>query len=143
MMRFTMAAALLLISIGVSNARDLIHCEDVRCVETRHTEVPATSGGGRPHGCPHAWCGCWLGIKLGLTDRSLWLARNWARVGRGISHPQEGAIVVMSRGSKGGHVGIIQDVADNGDLVVLSGNHNNRVGVGTYPRKRVIAYRLI
>jgi hypothetical protein len=36
--------------------------------------------GGRPAGCPHAVCGCGLAKYLGLNDRRLWLAWNWARL---------------------------------------------------------------
>lgn len=35
--------------------------------------------GGRPSGCPHAYCGCGLARYLGLTDRALNLAWEWAR----------------------------------------------------------------
>jgi hypothetical protein len=35
--------------------------------------------GGRPAGCPHAYCGCGLRKFLGLDDASLNLAWNWAR----------------------------------------------------------------
>jgi len=36
--------------------------------------------GGRPHGCPHAYCGCGLARYLGKTDKRLNLAWNWARM---------------------------------------------------------------
>ena len=36
--------------------------------------------GGRPAGCPHAYCGCGLRKYLGLTDKRLNLAWNWARL---------------------------------------------------------------
>jgi hypothetical protein len=36
--------------------------------------------GGRPAGCPHAFCGCGLARFLGLEDRRLWLAANWPRL---------------------------------------------------------------
>jgi hypothetical protein len=35
--------------------------------------------GGRPAGCPHDYCGCGLRIHLGLSDKRLNLAWNWAR----------------------------------------------------------------
>src|SRR5689334_11321431 len=35
--------------------------------------------GGRPAGCPHAYCGCGLRKYLGLSDVRLNLAANWAR----------------------------------------------------------------
>lgn len=36
--------------------------------------------GGRPAGCPHAYCGCGLRKYLGLNDERLNLAWNWARL---------------------------------------------------------------
>lgn len=36
--------------------------------------------GGRPSGCPHAYCGCGLRKYLGLSDVRLNLAWNWARL---------------------------------------------------------------
>lgn len=93
--------------------------------------------GGRPAGCPaRAWCGCWLSAHLGLHRRDLWLARNWARVGRP-SSPQAGAIVVWRR-----HVGKITAV--NGDMIrVLSGNDGRRVRDRWRSARGVIAYRAL
>ena len=106
-------------------------------------QVATHEGAGRPVGCPRAWCGCWLGLKLGMTDRSLWLARNWAKIGRPAGGPVPGAIVVLSRGKRGGHVGIVRGVDADGSIIILSGNHNRVVGVGAYSPSRVIAYRMI
>lgn len=39
----------------------------------------ATVIGGRPAGCPHRYCGCGLRKYLGIEDKSLDLAWNWAR----------------------------------------------------------------
>lgn len=36
--------------------------------------------GGRPSGCPRAYCGCALARYLGLKDRRLWKAWNWAQL---------------------------------------------------------------
>jgi hypothetical protein len=46
----------------------------------------------------------------------------------------------MSRGRRGGHVGVVSGVTSNGDPIIISGNHNKRVGEATYPRARVIAF---
>lgn len=55
--------------------------------------------GGRPAGCPRAYCGCGLARFLkrlgvpGMDDRRLWLAWNWARLyPRAQAHP--GAVAV-------------------------------------------------
>ncbi len=92
--------------------------------------------GGRPAGCPaRAWCGCWLGHHLGMPRRDLWLARNWARVGRPSDGPRVGAIVVWRH-----HVGRITAV--NGvHIRVLSGNDGRAVRDRWRTTRGVIAYR--
>lgn len=51
--------------------------------------------GGRPAGCPHAYCGCGLARFLGLTDSRLNLAANWARIFPP-TRAQSGAVAVKS-----------------------------------------------
>ena len=70
---------------------------------------------------PRAWCGWWLGRHLGMLDRKLWLAANWARVGRPAHGPAVGAVVVWRH-----HVGIITGRADHG-WIVKSGNDGHAV----------------
>jgi hypothetical protein len=99
---------------------------------------PAT--GGRPSGCPPLWCGCGLALKLfGKHVRELWPARAWLKCPH-VSGPVRGSIAVLSRGRRGGHVGIVRGVDANGNPIIFSGNHNRRWGTATYPRRRVIAY---
>lgn len=78
--------------------------------------VPA----GKPHGCPAAWCGCWLMHRFGLTDKRLWQARQWARLFQRTA-AQVGAVVVWPH-----HVGVIVGGAP-GQWVILSGNDGHRV----------------
>jgi hypothetical protein len=49
--------------------------------------------GGRPAGCPHAYCGCGLARYLGLSDKRLNLAWNWARFFPH-THAHSGAVAV-------------------------------------------------
>ncbi len=49
--------------------------------------------GHRPVGCPHAYCGCGLAHYLGLHDKRLWKAWNWARLFPRTS-PHSGAAAV-------------------------------------------------
>lgn len=64
------------------------------------------------------------------------VARSWADLPKA---PKEvGRIVVLSR-SGGGHIGIISKILPNGDLIVLSGNHNHKVAEGHYSKSRIIA----
>lgn len=59
--------------------------------------------GGRPLGCPHAYCGCGLARYLGFHDRRLNLAWNWARLFPHTS-PHSGAAAVRH-----GHVMLLQE----------------------------------
>jgi hypothetical protein len=88
-------------------------------------------------GRPAAWCGWWLGQHLGMTDRKLWLARNWAYVGARAHGPQIRAIVVWRH-----HVGIITEVAGN-RIRVLSGNDGRAVRNRWRTARGVIAYRIL
>ena len=83
----------------------------------------------------NARCGWYMGRVTGHTDRSLWLAQNWARrFPRTAARP--GAVVVWSRGGSKGHVAKIVSMQGRCRAVV----HDN---AGTYSRdicRRVIAY---
>lgn len=91
------------------------------CLFFLSAPVNASDLGGPPSGCPaRKWCGCFLVKHLGLSDRSLWVARNWARVGRA-SSLHVGAIVVWRH-----HVGKVTAIEGN-RIRVLSGNDGRRV----------------
>ena len=60
--------------------------------------------------------------------------------GHRISEPEVGAIAVLTRGKRGGHVGVVSGVDEQGNPIIISGNHGQRVGEAIYPRSRVIAY---
>jgi hypothetical protein len=103
---------------------------------------PVTRGsvviGGRPSGCPpRAWCGCWLARHLGMPLRHLWLARNWASVGRPAGDPRVGAVVVWRH-----HVGRINDISGS-RIRVLSGNDGRAVRNRWRSTSGVIAYRVL
>jgi uncharacterized protein (TIGR02594 family) len=87
------------------------------------------------------WCGAFLDMVLRRTGHRGGgnLALGYARYGKRIPGPKVGAIVVLRRNG-GGHVGIVTGVDSNGNPIVISGNHNHRVAVATYPRSRVVAY---
>jgi uncharacterized protein (TIGR02594 family) len=70
------------------------------------------------------------------------MARSFANYGRRVSGPQVGAIAVMSRGRRGGHVGVVSGVDARGNPIIISGNHNHRVAEAVYPRGRIYAYVL-
>jgi uncharacterized protein (TIGR02594 family) len=68
------------------------------------------------------------------------MARSFANYGRRVSGPQVGAIAVMSRGGRGGHVGVVSGVDAKGNPIIVSGNHGRKVAEAVYPRGRVYAY---
>ena len=73
--------------------------------------------GSRPSDCPHAYCGCGLRKYLGLEDKRLNLASNWARLFPRESGPRAGLAAVRS-----GHVMYIEGSAGNGQWRVRDYN---------------------
>ena len=71
-----------------------------------------------------------------MNDRRLWLARNWASVGRAAS-AQVGAVVVWSH-----HVGIITGRSGS-QFIVKSGNDGHRVRERPRSVARAIAFRVL
>lgn len=97
----------------------------------RHQGRSVARAGGRPA----AWCGWWLGNHLGLGDRKLWLARNWASVGSNAGQPGVGVVVVWRH-----HVGIITGRSESG-WVVKSGNDGHAVRERVRSIAGAIAFR--
>jgi hypothetical protein len=92
--------------------------------------------GGRPAHCPaRRWCGCYMAVHLGIQSRSLWVARNWARVGHPAGGPGAGVVAVWRH-----HVGLIKAV-DGNRILVLSGNDGQAVRERWRTTTGVIAYR--
>jgi len=89
------------------------------------------------------WCATFMNFvlaKVGYSGTNSDAAKSFAYYGRRISKPKIGAIAVLTRGKRGGHVGVVSGVDRSGNPIIISGNHNDRVGEGIYPRARVIAY---
>lgn len=85
---------------------------------------------------PQAWCGWFMGKHLGMLDRSLWVASNWAHVGSP-THAKPGAIVVWPH-----HVGQVKAV-NGSKILVLSGNDGHAVRTRWRTTRGVIAFREI
>lgn len=95
--------------------------------------------GTNPTGWASLWCAKFMTMiepQLAQKLKNPNLAREWAQLPK--APKQVGSIVVLSRGS-GGHIGIITKVMPNGDLVILSGNHNHKVAEGRYSKRRILA----
>jgi len=85
------------------------------------------------------WCADFMNLLLGGGTGSR-LALAYLNYGTRLSGPHIGAIAVMSRGRRGGHVGVVSGIAKNGNPIIISGNHGRVVGEGVYPRSRILAY---
>lgn len=99
--------------------------------------------GTNPTGMSALWCARFMNMvleKSGRRGTGSNMASSFASYGRRISGPQVGAIAVMSRGKRGGHVGIVSGIDESGNPIIISGNHNRRVAEATYSRGRVYAY---
>jgi len=89
------------------------------------------------------WCATFMNFvlaKVGYAGTNSDAAKSFAYYGRRISEPQVGAIAVLTRGKNGGHVGVVSGIDPQGNPIIISGNHNKRVGEAVYARSRVIAY---
>ena len=99
--------------------------------------------GGNPTGRGSLWCARFMNMVLersGHHGTGSDMARSFAGYGQRVSGPQVGAIAVMSRGRRGGHVGIVSGMDASGNPIVISGNNGNRVREAAISRGRIYAY---
>ena len=99
--------------------------------------------GGNPTGRGRLWCARFMNMVLehtGHRGTGSDMASSFARYGTRVSGPQVGAIAVMSRGRRGGHVGIITGIDAQGNPIMISGNNGNRVREAPVSRGRIYAY---
>lgn len=99
--------------------------------------------GTNPTGMSALWCARFMNMvleKSGRRGTGSNMASSFANYGRRVAGPQVGAIAVMSRGRGGGHVGIVSGIDRSGNPIIISGNHNRRVGESVYSRGRIYAY---
>lgn len=105
-----------------------IHCDRFGCrgtirailhIERRHSDANGNAAviGGRPAGCPHAYCGCGLRKYLGLSDVRLNLAWNWAKLFPRESAPRPGLAAVRHH-----HVMYIEAAVGNGEWLIRDYN---------------------
>lgn len=99
--------------------------------------------GGNPTSRGSLWCARFMNLVLqhsGYRGTGSDMASSFARYGQRVSGPQVGAIAVMSRGRRGGHVGIITGIDAKGNPIMISGNNGNRVREASVSRGRIYAY---
>lgn len=118
-------------AVDTNFASAVIQSEGVLAVAQRYI------GSGRFTPWARAWCAdavnAWLRMA-GYRGTGDGRAISFARYGRP-SGPQIGAIAVLRH-----HVGIVIGRSGRG-VVLLSGNHSRRVGIGVYASHRIIAFR--
>ena len=102
--------------------------------------------GTNPTGWSRLWCARFIAViapSVAERLKAMRLNPNWARdyakLPGAKRHGSPGDIIVLTRG-KAGHIGVLKGYDRNDNPIVISGNHNRRVGEGVYPRGRVIAY---
>ncbi len=98
-------------------------------------------GNGAIYGRRNLWCARFMNYvleKSGYRGTGSDMARSFASMPR--TDMRVGAIAVMSRGRRGGHVGVVSGVSASGDPIVISGNNGGRVRETVYPRRRVLAF---
>ncbi|MCA6115872.1 TIGR02594 family protein [Bradyrhizobium sp. WSM 1738] len=99
--------------------------------------------GGNPTGRGSLWCARFMNMVLqhsGYRGTGSDMASSFAKYGQRVSGPQVGAIAVMTRGRRGGHVGIITGIDAKGNPIMISGNSGNRVREMPVSRDRIYAY---
>jgi len=99
--------------------------------------------GGNPTGRGRLWCARFMNMVLqhsGYRGTGSDMANSFAKYGQRVSGPQVGAIAVMSRGRRGGHVGVITGIDASGNPIMISGNNGNRVREAPVSRGRIYAY---
>jgi uncharacterized protein (TIGR02594 family) len=99
--------------------------------------------GTNPTSRSRLWCATFMNMvlaKAGYSGTNSDAAKSFAQYGRRVNEPRVGAIAVLTRGKNGGHVGVVSGIDNQGNPVIISGNHGKRVGEAIYPRSRVIAY---
>ena len=93
---------------------------------------------------PDLWCADFINFILrrtGHVTTNSRSARSFLDYGKRIDSPRVGAIVVLTRGGpNNGHVGIVRGTDGAGNIIVISGNHGNKVWESPYPKSRVLGY---
>jgi hypothetical protein len=112
-------------------------CDDVVSGGSQLIRLAMEHLGDNPTGWSHNWCGRFLAMTLEAAGHRGGgnLAAGYADYGLP-AKAQVGAIAVMPH-----HVGIVTAVGPD-YVVLLSGNHAHKVGVGRYASNKIIAYRM-
>jgi hypothetical protein len=118
-------------------------CEGLFCLfgtESAAPSIPASRitsevVGGRPAGCPHAFCGCGASLHLfGRIIPSLNLAANWLRFPRAAPAPKMAA-------ARRGHVMVLEQHI-SGDVWLVHDSNSGGVRTRLHPRS-IAGYTIV
>jgi len=94
-----------------------------------------------------AWCSMimnWLAWKCGLEHSGKLDGRSWLDVGKKVSDPEPGDVVIFWRESINswkGHVGIFLGYTKDDRIFCLGGNQHNEFNYMIYPGYRILGFR--
>ena len=89
------------------------------------------------------WCGAFMDLVLERTGHKRGpsdLAKSFAIVWAAVPGPRSAPLPLCRADARGGHVGVVSGIDPKGNVIVVSGNHNNTVAESVYPRGRILAY---
>ena len=85
------------------------------------------------------WCADFINMLVGGHSRA---AASYLSRGTYAKYGCVNCVAVLKRRG-GNHVGVVSGYDEEGNPIIISGNHNGVVGIGVYRRERVIGYRVI
>lgn len=95
-----------------------------------------------------AWCATFTGAMLKEAGMALpsnpLSARAYLELPMILTKPCVGALAIFYRGERNGwqgHIGIVAGKDQHGNLMIISGNHNNAVTCSPYTTERLLGYR--
>ena len=109
-----------------------------RKIEMRRVTVADANGnvsesiiGGRPAGCPHAYCGCGARLHLGISDPRLNLAWNWTKYYHGST-----LVAVWPH-----HVAIIERMTGPHTAILI--DYNSGLGLSRHHERSIAGARIV
>lgn len=95
-----------------------------------------------------AWCAAFVDAILNASGQGSGTgklnARSYLDWGKPVSTPQEGDVVILSRGDPNGwqgHVGFYAGMTADGKIRVLGGNQSNSVSIADFDASKLLGYR--
>lgn len=117
----------------LDRARSLLGVKEIKGKEHNQIIVDMFADVGHDNEADEtAWCAAftghclrWEGMQIPPKEVNL-MARSYLKVGRKLDKPVPGAVVVKPRGKPPfGHVGIVEEVHEDGTFTVIAGNSSN------------------